>query len=837
MEPELESIFLTALDLTGDDRAEFLRKSCAGAPESRRRIENMLANEQQAGDYFDSLGLRVSSLFDEFEQSEELPDQIGDYRPSKLLGRGGMGAVYQAYRTDGHFDKEVAIKVLPTLLANPESRERFLRERQILAQLDHPNICNLLDGGVTPEGMPYFAMEYVIGMPIDEYADTQCLSIEERLGLFLQVCDAVECAHQSLILHRDIKPGNIMVSQTGQVKLLDFGVAKILDESDDGTGLQTTRLPLTPRFASPEQLQGQPVTTRADVYALGMLLYSLLTGVHAHKLHQRSVPESLRLLSEQEATLASQRLRQESGNETQANLLTIAQQRQLGPGRLIERLQGDLDNILAKALRLAPADRYAGASAFAEDVRRHLDRLPVSARATTLGYVASRFVERHRVPVALSAVIVLLMLALSAGAGWSAWRTAKQAKAIAAESARADATRDFLISVFKAAHPNESQGEVVTARQLVDTGAKRVQSELGDRPGLRADLFNTFADIYSLLGEYPEAESLWLEELALRQASQRQSSPENSQKGVAHVLDNLSRITSAQGRHLEALEFAERAYELRLKIDDPLGLGDSRYRLARLAHNSNELEEAEQGYREVLALYDGHPDRYDEQTMALTMLGAALRSRGNPEAALPLIQQALDRHLAEHEEYNAFTAQVLGDLGATQRSLGQTIQAEKSYERSHAIAEKLFGPEHRELAFALVGLASLAEDNGKLDLVEDRYLRALRIFENSLGKAHPNWAVTQLNLGAFHRRQGDCPKSIPRLYSGLEVMEAVLPSHGSVATAQQNLAHCLLQEGNVAEAESLLLAAYAAQLESLGAEHKFTRSTAADIAALIEIKP
>ncbi len=830
MDTRLEDIFLRALELTGSARLGYLDEACAGSPDERRQIETLLASEGSANGYFRRLSSQLDGLLgqfdDNFDKIEVPPDRIGDYQPSRLLGRGGMGVVYLASRSDGQFDKQVAIKVLPTLLASPEAEQRFVRERQILAGLDHPNICHLLDGGVTVDGLPYFVMDYVVGVPIDRHADDQRFSIESRLDLFLQVCAAVEHAHQNLILHRDIKPGNILVTESGQAKLLDFGIAKVISESEQSGQSQTTQLPLTPRFASPEQLRGQPVTTRADVYALGILLYSLLTGVHAHKLQQRSPSESLRILAEHEPTLASHRLkdlrRKADASEFVAD---TAGQRQLNPQSLINRLGGDLDNILAKALRHDPADRYSSVAALADDIRRHLNHQPVLARPPSLGYVASRFARRHRLPVALSAVIASLLLTLAAVAAWSAWETKQQAEVIVAESARADATKDFLISVFRAAHPNQAKGEIITARQLVDSGAQRVQTELEDRPTLQASLLNTFADIYSLLGEYGPADELWQQELALRQQLAGPSSP-----AVANVLDNLSRIASAQGQHDRAVNYAEQAVAIRKTVDDPLGLANSQFRVARLAENANDLDRAERGYRQVLAVYADHPEARGQHSMTLNMLGNVLRRKDQLEDALAMIEQALAEQLRGPGENNAFTAQILQDLGSTQRALERTVEAEQSYQRALAIAEKLFGPDHREVGFALSGLATLAETNQKPDLAEQRYARALEIFERQLGASHPNVGVTLMNLGAFYRRQNNCAQAEPQLRQGLKVMQAALPSHGSVAVGQQNLAGCVLKAGHTEEAETLLLAAHSAQVSKLGEKHKHTRATAADLA-------
>ncbi len=829
MTPELEEIYLQALQLDSPERERYLDGALAGADEDRRMIDNLLSQQNAAGSYFEGLGDRFNTLLE--EEEPVLPEKIGDYQPTRLLGRGGMGEVYLASRSDGQFDQEVAIKVLPAALAEPQSAALFLRERQILAGLDHPNICQLFDGGMSDNGTPYFVMEHIEGRPIDEYADQNCLSIEARLGLFLQVCSAVEHAHQNLTLHRDIKPANILVAESGQVKLLDFGVAKIVGESNEENPQPlTTHLPVTPKFAAPEQLLGQPVSTRTDVYGLGMLLYWLLAGVDAHKLSNDNIPKNLRVLSEEDATLASRRLNQLlSSADSHDHLETIARQRQLNAKSLVDRLSGDLENILAKSLKRQTGERYATAGALAEDIQRHLTHRPVMARPDTFTYSASRFIRRHRVPVALSAVIAALVLALSGGVAWFAWKQKQQNQALVEQTARADATKDFLVTVFQQAHPNNSKGETLTAMDLLSSGAQRAQQELGDQPQLQADLNDTFASIYSVLGNYALAEELWGKELLLREQLAGAQSAD-----YADVLINLSRIAAAQGQQDKAVELGQQSIAIRLHIDDPLGLANSRFRIARLATNAGDLDLAEETYRQVLPVFASHhPESADQHTMSLIGLGNVLRQRGEYDESLALVEQAVTQQLKINGELEAFTSQVLQDLGATQRAMGNTIEAEESYQRALRIAEEILGPDHREVGFALSGLAQLAEANGDIDLSEKRRLRSLEIFANLLRPGHPNIGITKLGLGAFYIRQGSCSKAQSELREGLEIVLAALPTHNSVAKGQRNLANCI-RDSDPVEAEQLMLSAYETQLDRLGDQHIETQKSAADLLSIYQ---
>jgi serine/threonine protein kinase len=404
-----------ALQIGQEQRARYLEAACNGDAELRAEVESLLAaNEQASGDFL--TGKAIDYVADA-SGSPASPigslegHRIGPYQVLEEIGHGGMGTVYRAVRADDQYRKQVAIKVVRGGLGDGFATVRFRAERQILANLDHANIARLLDGGATEDGRPYVVMEYIQGRPIDEYADAHKLSVRARLKLFRTVCAAVAYAHQRLVIHRDIKPGNILVTEEGDPKLLDFGIAKILDEEQHADGSEPTvtmvRL-MTPDYASPEQVRGAPVTTATDVYSLGVALYGLLTGRRPYRVTGKTPHDIVQAVLETEPEKPSTAV----GRLEEKSAEAVSGVREGSPEKLRRRLRGDLDNIVLKALRKEPERRYASVEQFSEDIRRHLDGLPVSARPDTLAYRSSKFVRRHRVAVIAA---VLGFLALLAG--------------------------------------------------------------------------------------------------------------------------------------------------------------------------------------------------------------------------------------------------------------------------------------------------------------------------------------------------------------------------------------------------------------------------------------
>jgi len=407
---QVKGVLQEALELGAEQRPAFLDRECGADAELRCEVESLLSSHRQLGSGF--LGQPINSLSGNAGASSTPADErrMGAYQLLEKIGHGGMGEVYRAVRVDGQYHKEVAIKLIRSGLESSSLVERFCNERQILALLDHPNIARLLDGGATREGVPYLVMDLIEGVSIDRYCDDHELSITQRLQLFRQVCEAVQYAHQQLVIHRDIKPSNILVSDVGAPKLLDFGIAKLLDAA--GSTGSTLARPMTPEYASPEQIRGGSITAATDVYSLGVVLYQLLAGRLPYTRDTSTPHELARAICEEDPLRPSTVILggEEDERRDPSTPERITNARENSPTKLHRRLRGDLDNIVLTALRKEPSDRYRSVERFSEDIRRHLEHIPVLASKGTLRYRASKLIRRHRTPVAASAVVSVLVI-------------------------------------------------------------------------------------------------------------------------------------------------------------------------------------------------------------------------------------------------------------------------------------------------------------------------------------------------------------------------------------------------------------------------------------------
>jgi serine/threonine-protein kinase len=455
----IEKLLDGALDLPSEDRASFLRERCGADTALLERLQKLLALADSRAGFLDRPAVRIEPWSPDSAPDQLASPQVGQFRLVRRLGAGGMGEVFLAERTEGGFRQRVALKILRPEVGG--SLERFNAERQILAALDHPGIARLYDGGLSADGRPYMAMEFVDGQDLIAYCATRGATLEERLALFLQVCDAVAYAHSHLIVHRDLKPANIFVTTEGQVKLLDFGIAKLLHADAVADATQDTHL--SPAFAAPEQLTGGTVTTATDVYALGVTLFQLLAGRLPWQVQEIPLASTLERLLDEAPLRASD----------------VASDTAMVPA---SRLRGDLDAIIARALRREPDARYADARALAVDLIRYLNHEPVQARMGTRAYTLRRFLRRNRMPLSAAALVVLALVAGIAGVAW-------QARRAQGEAARATATKDFLVSVFRTSDPriaaDKPRGET-TARELLDRGAARIETEFADQPETRS---------------------------------------------------------------------------------------------------------------------------------------------------------------------------------------------------------------------------------------------------------------------------------------------------------------------------------------------------------------
>jgi tetratricopeptide (TPR) repeat protein len=726
-------------DLAPAERSRRLAKACGDDADLEAEVTAMLddAYESAADAVAQPAIAAATAALAELNFPTRTGRRVGAWVLEEEIGRGGMGAVYRARRADGLYEATAAIKFLRGGLAQPAITQRFLAERQILASLAHPAIARLLDGGTADDGSPFIVMELIDGKPIDRYCDDEDLSIAERVHLFLEVTDAVQHAHQALVIHRDIKPSNILVTRQGNPKLLDFGVAKLVGDGDD---LETTGLgPLTPAFASPEQLKGLRPTVATDVYSLGLVLYRLLTGRLAFQVVGSTPAEIERRITTEDPPRPSEAAREKRRAAS-------------------AELKGDLDNILLMSLRKEPERRYRSVEAFAADLRRYLDRLPVAARPATLGYRFGKFVRRHRAAVAGA---TLLVVGLAAAFGVTLWqaRRADRARSVAeAALAQANTVKDFLMSLFRANDPSESRGAEITARELLQRGIQRVDS-LAGQPTLQADLLATLAGVEMSLGEYRVAQTLADREVTIRRriVGEPDSLLVQALDARGAALERLGNPDSAAAVFEEAVALGRRT----LGENHPLvltALNNLANQYARLGRDSA----AEAVLRDVItiqrrALAPDAPDR----VAPLNDLGLHLVIQGRYSEGVPLLREALRIALvSDTGAQDPATAFSLDNLGMALREAGEYDEAEPLLRRGLALRLKTLGPRHRFMGDSYFSLGLLLALRGRGDdfAESDSLLHAsLDVFRATLGPKHRAVAYALYALGVLALHRGDAP--------------------------------------------------------------------------------
>jgi serine/threonine-protein kinase len=758
----VKGLFEAAAGRPAAERTAFLAGATGGDDALRAEVERLLEAGAEADAYFDTLGLAVGAATDDRARVEA----VGPYRLLEPLGFGGMGAVYRARREDGQFRRDVAVKLIRRGVHSHEAARRFRVERQALAALRHTNIARLYDGGVTADGQPWLAMELVEGEPVTAYCDRQRLSVDDRLALFLQVCEAVQHAHRRLVVHRDLKPSNVLVAEEDPpdgggrgapcVKLLDFGLAKLLDR-DPGVTVPVTapdRRILTPEYAAPEQVTGGEVTTATDVYALGVLLYELLAGRRPDAPDREPTRPSA-------AALQPHACRSTHGETRTVTPAEAAAARATTPARLGRRLRGDLDRIALKALRPEPERRYATADALARDVRRHRAGLPVEARPATVRYRVGRFVRRHRQGVATAASVVLALVALTAA--YTA-RLADAREAAEAERAAAEATVGFLVDLFREGDPLAARGDTATVYDLLDRGAAEVQTAFADHPRERARLQTALARIYQNLGTLGRADSLY--------RAARRLSPVGS-PGWLEAQVGLADVLKMRGRY----------------------------------------PASERAYREALA--EAPPER---RLVVLSNLAALLRLRGDLLAADSLYAHVLDGRREAADP--ALLAADLHNVGVLRADLGRADEGARALREALALKEQTAGPDHLHTALTLNSLAVVEQDRGRLAEAERLYRRALAVYQRHHGRAHADIAAVWLNLGDLAHVQGDYDGAIGQYQSALAMWRATLgEEHPYVALALLNVGWALHDAGRYAEAEPYYRDALARDRAALGDDH------------------
>jgi tetratricopeptide (TPR) repeat protein len=812
----ISSAFDRLCEVPADERAALLDHCCGDDSELRREVISLLEADA-AGNALDEHlpQLRISVAADWARDSEAPPAgaNIGSWRILRELGRGGMGVVMLAERLDGQFEQRVALKLVKRGMDSEAVLARFLRERQILARLSHPNIARLLDGGLSSDGRPYFVMEYVEGAPLAQYCATHSLGLRARLECVLQICAALQFAHRQLVVHLDIKPSNVIVNEVGEAKLLDFGIARLLGDSPNALSMHTrtqAQRPLTAGYASPEQLLGEPISTATDVHGIGCLLYELLTGHRANG----------------DATSA------EEAREALAHGEPLAPSKAAGaagavPGISPRRLRGDLDTIVLKALKREPERRYPTVEALAEDLRRCLDEHPIAARRDTLFYRTGKFVTRNPAGVALAVLALVALLGTTLFAF-------SQASSARAEALRAQAVTQYLVDIFRVADPKGTPGGVkLSAREVLDTGAMKMQAELAQQPQLEASFSVVLAKIYAGLGENDRTITLLQRALLLRQGNQR------GEVSHADTLALLARAQYEKGDYLSAARNSEAArIEHRAEgkpdsamIAQDLALqGEIARRLGEFARGEGLLNQALTMSRAVLPAPDS---QIAEQ---LNQLAALYGDMGQLEKATALTEQSLSMFRTLHGENHLDVAENLVNLGVFRMQTGHIAQALPAFDEAIDIYQRLLPNDHPLHALALANEARAFDRLKRYREADLLYREALAMQTHVLGGQHPDLATTLNNLAVLRMHVDDFSGSAEYSREALAIWAAQgKPDHPFALISKAHLAAALRESGDLVQAERITREVLDARRRQLGENNRAVANSLDDLGIVLRL--
>jgi serine/threonine protein kinase/Tfp pilus assembly protein PilF len=800
MDDRISLLFREVADLAPAERDRLLAARNV-PPELRAEIESLLTSDSKQ-DHFvtECIGLAAeAAVRADGEQRPEASlagQTLGSYTLIAPIGQGGMGTVWLAQRSDGRFEGRAAVKFLNAGLIGQAGGERFRREGSILARLADPRVARLIDAGVSPFGQPYLVLEHVEGEPIDRYCRTRALGTEARIRLFLDVLDALAHAHSNLIVHRDIKPSNVLVTPEGTVKLLDFGIAKLLEdtrESAEATALtREGGLALTPEFAAPEQLVAGSITTATDVYSSGVLLFMLLGGER----RTGSPAQTIRALIDAEFPR-------------------------------LPAARGDLATILAKALKRRQAERYASAAAFAEDLRHYLNHEPIAARPDTLGYRTSKFLRRRWRGVTAAAAAVLLLVALT---GFYTARLAAERNHARLEAEKATKVSDLLASLLTASDPfSTHEIKEPTVRGLLDAGAERVHKELAGQPEMQAQMLTVIGRVYQRLGANDKGQALLEEALAIGRHA-----PEN--EALAQTLNDLGVLVRDKGDFSTASKLLAEALAIRRRLlgTEHTDVAVTASELARVARDLGDLKRSETLTAEALRVRRKiYGEEHTETATTENDLALVLMDQGKLADAAALLRQSLAVHRKVFGEQHAAVARIMSNLAMATQQMGDLPVAESLFRQSLAIRRNVLDKNHPDISNGLNKLANVLRERGQYEEAAVLLRESLPIARAAFGDEHPRVAECLVNLAGVTLAQGQATAAEPLARRAVEIRRRVLPKgNWQTASAESLLGAVLTALGRYNEAEPLFIGAQGVLKDIPGTQGQEARENRARLAAV-----
>lgn len=840
---EFKDLLRRILDAESSRRREMLEKADVSA-EIRSEVESLIALEEEMGDF---MSLPISDFSKDFtedlDETETLPvgRRIGNYEIIGELGHGGMGAVYLARRADGKFEQKVALKLLKRELNASALRHRFEQEREILASLEHPFIARLLDAGTTDDHIPFLTMEYVEGLPINDYCNINSLDLNERLDLFRKVCDAVAFAHRNLIVHRDLKPSNILIDAQRNPKLLDFGISKILSNEFERKNKATiTKLgAMTPGYASPEQLQSKSVTTATDIYSLGVILYELLSGHRPFETKENNLPEIYKAVLETDPPLPSSIIAdfglQTSELQSNAKLKskdTKSQNNETNPRFKIRnpQLKGDLDNIVLKALRKEPERRYSSVESFAEDIHRYLRGLPVTAQPNTFFYRAGKFINRNRFSTTAAGLLFFAVVAGIAATLWQAQIARAERDRTRIESEKANKVSGYMQNILNFSNPhwlssNPKRNREATIAEALDEALKNIDRDLGDEPEIQAEILLTLGQTYIGQAQYEKSEKL------LRQSVEKfnQVLGEKNLKAMqasiilGDALYLLGNYDEAEKLYTEAIEYfrpvaAEDPKQTRWLAIAWNDLGNVKVYRADDA-------EAEKAYREAVELsrnLTGN-DRFIVP-IALGSLGNVRHSLGYSEEAFDYYNQASEEIRLTGGENSMENGNLLSKIGVAYNDIGDYKRAEDYFQKAHDILLKLLGEENGYTALIMSRLAHNYYKQERFEEAEKMITKSLEIYRKLLPKGHFVISNAERILGGIYTKTNRVEKGETLLRKSINYFsERSKNPTRDIALAKMTLSENLMAQKRFAEARENVTEALEISLNLAGEKYHLTQ--------------
>lgn len=758
----VEEVYFAVAERPAGERAAMMEALCGADAELRREVESLLLHEADAGTFLatpalgDGLATKaLGELAPVADRDDLIGQRVGKYRVEARIASGGMGTVYLAVRADDQFEQQVALKVVKRGMDTEEILARFKAERQTLAQLSHENIARVIDGGMTGDGRPYLVMEYVKGEAVDDYCRRKGLSVDDRLRLFRQVCEGVRYAHQNLVVHRDLKPGNILVTEEGVPKLLDFGIAKVLTRTRGPDVTAATERRLTPEYASPEQIAGAMVTTSSDVYSLGVILYELLAGRRPFDFGGANATRIEQVvLSEAVAKPSTAVVRGGAGEATGEG----------GSGvvalRVAKQLRGDLDTIVLAAMHRDPGRRYSSVEALSADIDRYFKGLPISAQKDTLGYRVRKFVRRNTVGVAFAGTALALM---GGGVGGIVWQSRIAARerdqALEARDA-AEENAESMQDAWAAFDP-ERGGKELRFEDVIRRLELRVETEMRDRPLVQANGLSALGHVYMNLGEAARAEEYFRRSYDIRRA-----------------------------------RLPERHHDI----------GESKLEQAELAFSKRELERAELLAREALAIFRAQArPRSVDTSEALNDLGTILRALGRLEEAEAAHREAMSIREQVAGRVSRLYAESLNNLANVMRSKGDAARAAEYATEALETRRRVLGEEAPMVLQSMQNLAVLMDEAGRYEESKALFEQVIEREPKKFGEENPSHGTTLRNMGSMLMNKGDLVEAEQKLRRADAIHRAgwkeTDPRRWATAAL---LGRCFVMQGRWAEGEALL---------------------------------